>query len=39
MPVGDALDPDTMIGPMSSSRHRDAYQQLQSIYLGASTDA
>jgi aldehyde dehydrogenase (NAD+) len=23
MPVGDALDPDTMIGPMSSSRHRD----------------
>ncbi|HEY6524695.1 MAG TPA: aldehyde dehydrogenase [Solirubrobacteraceae bacterium] len=23
MPVGDALDPGTMIGPMASSRHRD----------------
>jgi aldehyde dehydrogenase (NAD+) len=23
MPIGDALDPDTMVGPMSSSRHRD----------------
>jgi aldehyde dehydrogenase (NAD+) len=23
MPVGDALDPATMIGPMASSRHRD----------------
>jgi aldehyde dehydrogenase (NAD+) len=23
MQIGDALDPETMIGPMSSSRHRD----------------
>jgi len=31
MQVGDALDPDTMIGPMSSSRHRDRVEGYISI--------